>query len=104
MVFWVAAMMVCPSDDLEIALQFPIGDVLAELALLPLAGRSPVIDESLAEQVGRGLRLAQALRRLPERARQIELRRVLHIIRIADDRRHRLDLVLDAVEAGADGD
>ena len=29
---------------------------------------------------------------------------MLHVIGIADDRRHRLDLVLDAVEAGADRD
>src|SRR6185436_7941765 len=104
MVFCVAAMMVYPSDDLEVTRQFPIGDVLAELALLPLAGRSPVVDEGLAEQVGRGLRFAQALRGLPQRARQVELRRMLHVVGIADDRRHRLDLVLDAVEARSDGD
>ena len=41
----------------------------------------------------------QALRRFPQRARQVELGRMLHVVGIADDRRHRLDLVLDAIEA-----
>src|SRR5262245_22091492 len=40
-------------DDLEIAAQFPIGDGLAELALLPLARRRVMLDEGVAEQLPR---------------------------------------------------
>src|SRR4029079_11701568 len=38
------------SDDLEIALQLPIGDVLALLALLPFTAGGVVLDESIAEK------------------------------------------------------
>ena len=37
------------SDDLEIALQLPVGDVFAELALLPLPGCSEVVDEGITK-------------------------------------------------------
>ena len=38
------------SDDLEVARQFPVGDVLAELALFPLARRGEMVDERVAER------------------------------------------------------
>src|SRR5262249_44819479 len=38
------------SDDLEVAVQFPMADVLAELALFPFAAGGIVVDEGIAEQ------------------------------------------------------
>ena len=64
------------SDDLEIARQLPIGDRLAEFALLPFAGRGVVVDEGIAEQGAAGRRGLEALRRLPQGARQRALRRI----------------------------
>src|SRR5260221_6340979 len=49
------------SDDLEIALQLPIRDVLAILALLPFARRRVMLDEGIAEQRTGGLGSLQTL-------------------------------------------
>src|SRR5262245_31315556 len=43
-------------DNFEIARQFPVRDGLAELALLPFAGRRVVVDEAVAEQSARSRR------------------------------------------------
>ena len=40
-------------DDLEVALHLPVGDGLAEFALLPFAGGGVVLDEGVAEQGAR---------------------------------------------------
>ena len=44
---------VATSDDLEIALQFPVGDGVQPLPPLPLARRGEVVDEIVAEPVAR---------------------------------------------------
>src|SRR5215207_11696389 len=84
------------SDDLEIAGELPIGDVLSELALLPFARRGEMLDERVAEERAGDLRALQPLRRLPQGARQVEVRRQRQLVGVARDRRLRLDLVLDA--------
>src|SRR5262250_2989407 len=43
----------CTSNDLEVALQFPVGDCVLPLTPLPLAGRRKMIDEQVAEPVAR---------------------------------------------------
>src|SRR5262245_24500413 len=89
-------------DDLELTCEFPIGDRLAELALLRLARRRVVLDERVAEQRARRLRGLQALRRIPQCARQLPLLGVIAGVGIALDRRIGLDPVLDAPQARAD--
>src|SRR5437868_5529570 len=58
------------SDDLEVALQFPIGHAVEPLAPLPFAGRGEVIDEGIAEPVARDRRLLEDSRGLDQRARR----------------------------------
>ena len=41
------------SDDLEVALEFPVGDRVLELAPFPLARLDEMVDEFLAEQLAR---------------------------------------------------
>src|SRR6185369_5785879 len=45
--------------NLEVPLQFPIGNRLAELALLPFAGGGVMLDEIVDEQLTRRTRLPQ---------------------------------------------
>src|SRR5215207_8442451 len=84
------------SDDLEIAGELPIRDVLSELALLPLARRGEMVDERVAEERAGDLRPLKPLRRLPQGARQVELGRQRQLICVAGNLRLRLGLVLDA--------
>src|SRR5712691_1459590 len=102
MVFWMV-ILVLPwpigSDDLEIARQFPVGDVAAELALLPFAGGGEMLDEIVAEQLARRGRALEALRRLPQGGRQGRGGIGRQGIGVADDGRRRLELVLDPPQA-----
>src|SRR5260221_14083707 len=43
------------SDDLEVPLQFPVGDAVQPLAPFPFAGCGEVVDEVVAEPVARHL-------------------------------------------------
>src|SRR5215831_1402901 len=58
------------SDDLEIALELPVGDPVQPLAPFPFAGGGEVLDEVLAEPVARELRATEVARRLDQRARR----------------------------------
>src|SRR5688572_4585724 len=93
--------MVVVSDDLEITRQLPIRDVLAELALFPLAGRGEVLDERVAKIFARHLGLFQALCRFPQGARQGEVLGKLVVVGIAFDQRLGLDAILDAPQPRA---
>src|SRR5688572_18988385 len=88
------------SDDLEIALELPVRHGFAELALFPLPRGREVIDERIAEAFACRLRSLEPLRGLPQGARQRELPRLGLGVRVAFHGLARLDLVLDAVEAG----
>ena len=76
--------------------------MLAELALFPLAGRSVVVDELVAEQLARGARRLEALRGIPERARQREARGKFAVLGIAGNDGLRLDALLDTEQARAE--
>src|SRR5690348_10805154 len=93
---------VASSDDLEIALELPVGDVLPVLALLPFAGRRVVLDEGGAEELARRLRCPQPLRRVPQRRGERLVGGGGALVCVALDRRLRLELPLDAPEAGGE--
>ena len=57
-------------DDLEVALQLPVGDRLAKLSLFPLAGGCEVIHKGVSEQGAGGGRALEGLSGIPEAARQ----------------------------------
>ena len=59
-----------PSDDLEIALQFPIGHAVQPLPPFPFAGGGEVVDEVVAEPVARDVGSLEDARRLDQRARR----------------------------------
>src|SRR4051794_25345208 len=91
-----------PSDDLEIALELPVGDRLLRFALLPFAGRGVVLDEGVAEERAGRLRALEALRRVPEGRRQPDRFLMLLVVGVPLDRRPELESLLDAPEAGAE--
>ena len=91
-----------PLDDLEVAREFPVGDVLAELALFPLAGRGEVLDEGVAETFARRLSTASAAAPLPTACAAAPALRELAVVRVAFHHRLGLDPVLDAVQARAE--
>ena len=72
------------SDDLEVALQFPVGDRVQPLPPFPFARRGEVVDEIVAEPVARDVGLAEDPRRLDQRARRA--RNVLRALVGAVDR------------------
>src|SRR5690349_7770911 len=53
-----------PSDDLEVALQFPVGDRVRELRPFPLARADEMVHEGLAEKLPGDGRLGHPRRRL----------------------------------------
>ena len=89
-------------DDLEIAIHLPVGDGLAEFAFLPFARRGVMVDERIAEQLARRPRRLEALRGIPQGARQLTFGRMLLFVGVAFDRLVRLDAMLDAPETRAD--
>src|SRR4051812_6931991 len=91
------------SDNLEVARELPIGDVLAELALFPFPCRREMLDEGVVEERARDFRLLEPLRGLPEGTRQVEMGRKLELVRISRDGCVGLDLVLDAPEPAPQG-
>ena len=91
------------SDDFEVAFHLPIGDVFPKLAFLPLAAGSEVIDERVAEQDAGGFRSLKTLRRIPQGGRQVEPLREFKVVSVSTDGWFRLDLVLNAPKARADG-
>src|ERR1700722_7693375 len=91
-----------PLNNLEIARQFPVRDVLAELAFFPFARLRVVLDEVAAEELLGGFGFAQESRRLGERLRQLHLLGELLLVGIAFDGFRGLDLVLDTPKARAD--
>src|SRR4051794_18398400 len=88
-----------PLDDLEVALELPPGHGLLELPALPVAGADVVVDELLAEELSRLLRLRELLRRRAERAGE-GLR--LRVVAVPRSLRRQGELLFDAVEAGGD--
>src|SRR5262245_3731151 len=90
------------SDDLEVTRQLPVADVLAELALFPLASRCVMFDERVAEEFPRDFRGLETLSRVPQRAWQRETSGELAVVRVAGHCGLGLDLVLDAPEARAE--
>src|SRR5882757_10622034 len=90
------------SDDFKIAVHFPVSDRLAEFALLPFPGRGVVVDERVAEQLARRPGRLEALRRIPEGARQLAPSRLLFLVGVACDRFVGLDAMFDAPEARSD--
>src|SRR5687767_15131963 len=83
-------------NNLEIPCQFPIRDVLPELALFPLARRCEMLHESVAEPLARHPRLLESLSGLPQRPRQRQRFGELVVVRVAFDERLGLDALLDA--------
>src|SRR3990167_6624608 len=68
------------SDNFEVAIQLPIADMAAILALLPFTAGGEVLDEGIAEQLPRGLGRLQALCRVPTGARKGQLFGMFHSI------------------------
>src|SRR3954468_14580669 len=110
MVCWIAARLAAArralviaraSDDLEVARELPIRDVLAELALFPFPCRREMVDEGFTEQSAGHLGLLQPLSRFPQRPGQVELRRRRHRISVPRHRRVRRDALLDSPQAAA---
>src|SRR4029450_12421303 len=81
------------SDDFHVAVEFPIGDGLAELPLLPFACCRIVIDEAVAEQIACRLRRLEPACRLHGRARQLPRRGMFDLVGVALDRLAGVDLV-----------
>src|SRR6202008_2438130 len=86
------------SDDLEVARKLPVGDRLAELALLPLPRHGVVIDEDVTEQAACRLRGDQPAGRVRQCARKRALGRMFLLISIASNGFAGFDLVLDTPE------
>src|SRR5258706_959667 len=85
------------SNDLEVALQFPVGHGVEPLAPFPLARGGEVLDEVVAEPVARDPRLAEDTRGLDQRAwRARDL--LGSDVRSRDGLRGELPALLDPVE------
>src|SRR5215813_15002233 len=89
------------SDDLEIALQLPIGHTIEPLSPLPVAGRGKMIDEVVAEPVACEPGSLEVARGLDQRSR-----RPWHILPTDIGPVYRLcgelEVLLDAVQARGD--
>ena len=91
------------SDDLEVAREFPVRDVLAELPLFPFARRGEVLDEGVAERARAPPSKPSGAARPPTSVRgSAERSGNLLVVRVAVDQRLRLDLVLDAPQTRAE--
>src|SRR6185436_13408313 len=89
------------SNDLEIALQFPVGHTVEPLPPLPLARRGEVVDEGVAEPIARDRRLPEVAGGLDQGARRT--RHVLGpLVGAGDRRRAQLQSLLDTVQPGRD--
>src|SRR5260221_4310909 len=84
------------SDDLEVPLQFPVGDAVQPLAPFPFAGCGEVVDEVVAEPVARHLRLLEDATGLDKRAwRAPDV--LVAMVGAADGLRRECQALLDAV-------
>src|SRR5215467_9764956 len=89
------------SDDLEIALQLPIGHAIEPLSPLPFAGRGKMIDEVVAEPVAcepGSLEVARGLDQCARGPRHILPADIGSVYRLGRE----LEVLLDAVQARGD--
>src|SRR4030095_14847337 len=94
-------MMGITSDDLEIALQFPVGDTVQPLAPFPVPGGRKMFDEGVAQQIPRDPGVAEVARGFDQGSRCA--RDVLRaLVGARDRRRGELEALLDTVQARRD--
>src|SRR6187397_1585522 len=87
------------SDALEVALSFPVGDEAIEEPLLGAGVVEVVVDDLVAERGARHRASLERRDRLSERRREAL---GIRLVRVALERRRRLELLLDAVQPGRD--